>query len=178
MMAESGIGSMKISTSRRRLMATSLAVGAVVAHAPRSTMGGEMESDQSFEQIVEQFYAAYNDAINGDPDPMLQLWSQEPYVSAMHSVSDEEVGWEQVSAAWRAISENLSSGTIAFELLVSHINGDVGFVAGIEQGSVVVNGQAISFRLRSTNIFERQDGVWKAIHHHGDVSPEIRAALT
>jgi ketosteroid isomerase-like protein len=177
-MIESGIGSLKVPKSRRWLMATSVAAGAVSTLAPRSTRGGDMESDQSFEQIVEQYYAAYDEAINGDPDPMLQLWSQEPYVSAMHSVSDEEVGWELVSAVWRAISENISSGTIAFEMLASHINGDLGFVVGIEQGSVVINDEEIPFQLRVTNIFEREDDSWMVVHHHGDVSPEIRAAIT
>ncbi len=137
-----------------------------------------MESESTVQSLVNQFYAAYNQVANGDPEPMLALWSHAPYVSAMHTLGDSELGWEKVEAEWRRVSGTMTRGEIAFEQFQEHGSGDVAYVVGIETGAIEVNEQVVEFRIRVTNIFELQDGTWKVIHHHGDAIPAMEKQTT
>jgi ketosteroid isomerase-like protein len=137
-----------------------------------------VESESGVQYLIDQFYAAYTQVVNGDPEPMLALWSHAPYVSAMHTLGDTEVGWEKVEAEWRRVSGTITRGEIAFELLQEHGSGDLALVVGIESGAIEVNEQVVEFRIRVTNIFELQDGQWRVIHHHGDAIPAMEKQST
>jgi len=50
-------------------------------------------------QASEQFYAALNRTLNGDPGPMKEIWSHGSDVSAMHPFEGLPLGWEEVSAS-------------------------------------------------------------------------------
>lgn len=38
-------------------------------------------------------------------------------------------------------------------------------------------GQRVEINQRVTNIYQRQDGQWKMIHHHSDISPAMLEVL-
>lgn len=99
---------------------------------------------------------------------MVALWSVAPYVSAMHSLGDHEVGLEQVTAEWNRVASRVSEGQVAFEQLELHAHGDMGFVVGIERGAVNIDGKRLEVNIRVTNIFEKSSGEWKVVHHHAD----------
>src|SRR5215212_6394758 len=59
-----------------------------------------MAAEDEVRQASEQFYAALNRTLNGDPGPMEEIWSHGSDVSAMHPSGGRMVGWEEVRASW------------------------------------------------------------------------------
>ncbi len=135
-----------------------------------------MTSETSVKQLVDQFYVALNKVYAGDAAPMVALWSVAPYVSAMHSLGDHEVGLQQVTAEWNRVASRVSQGQVSFEQLQLRAHGDLGFVIGFERGSVEIDGKNLEVNVRVTNIFEKSSGEWKVVHHHADSVQAITKA--
>ncbi len=130
-------GQITIMHTRRTVLAASLAAGLAAAGAPVSARQSPV-ADEGLDQAIDAFYAAYGQAVNGDAAPMLALWSQAPYVSTMHAVGGEQLGWEQVQSAWTGLAERVTSGSIAFTPLVTFVLGETGVAIGSEAGNIVV----------------------------------------
>jgi ketosteroid isomerase-like protein len=44
---------------------------------------------------------------------------------------------------------------------------------GIERGHGKVAGEQIELEHRVTNVYRREGGQWKMVHHHTDISPAM-----
>lgn len=51
------------------------------------------------------------------------------------------------------------------------------YEVGIEYGTFRLAGRAIAAECRVTNVYRREGGAWKIVHHHTDVSPAMVDAL-
>ena len=51
------------------------------------------------------------------------------------------------------------------------------YEVGIERGHAMLAGEMIAFDQRVTNIYRREDGAWKVVHHHTDLSPAMMELL-
>jgi ketosteroid isomerase-like protein len=54
---------------------------------------------------------------------------------------------------------------------------DVAYTLGTEHGQMKVGGEPVRIDWRATNIYRREGGGWKMVHHHADVSPAVVEAL-
>jgi ketosteroid isomerase-like protein len=79
------------------------------------------------------------------------------------------LGFENVSKGWRDFSAsaiNLKSCDWA-ENLRSKVVGKMGFVAGIAELNVEINGVAKTIRFRGTFVLQEEaDGAWRVVHEH------------
>jgi ketosteroid isomerase-like protein len=117
-------------------------------------------------------------SINGDPGPMLEAWSHGSDVSTMHPLGGINLGWEEVRAGWEQAAQAMSEGQVSLDnSVVVPIAGDVAYTLGTEQGQVNVGGEPVRVGWRVTNIFRREGGEWKMVHHHTDVSPAMEEAF-
>ena len=82
----------------------------------KSRLGMAIEDE--IRQASEQFYAALNREINGDPGPMMEVWSHGPDVTALHPLGGRETGWEEVRANWEQVAQGFSEGEVSIEDLV------------------------------------------------------------
>ena len=55
--------------------------------------------------------------------------------------------------------------------------GDVAYTLGTEHGQAKLADESIGIDWRVTNIYRREAGGWKIVHHHTDVSPAVVEAL-
>ena len=62
-------------------------------------------------------------------------------------------------------------GSRDFEFI--QVVGDMAYELGTEQGQVKLGGHQVSIEHRVTNIYRRESGAWKIVHHHTDVSPAM-----
>jgi ketosteroid isomerase-like protein len=123
----------------------------------------------------EQFYASLNRLVNGDPSPMLEVWSHDPDVTTtMNPRGRVNVGWEEVRAGWERAAQSMSDGQVSVQdLVVVPLANDVAYTLGREHGEVTVGGQPVLIDWRVTTIYRREGERWKVVHNHTDFSPTM-----
>ena len=109
---------------------------------------------------------------NGDANPRRALWSRNEPVSILGALRDA-YGLEEVEDTFRFLESNFSDCTsYRFELRAFDVVGDLAYTAGWEHTSVSMAGQPRSYILRATQVYRREDGVWKVAHRHADTVTE------
>ena len=88
-----------------------------------------------------------------------------------------EVGWDAVRASFEGVAGAASDGKVRLDDQRVHVSGDVAYEIGTERGQFKLGNEQVNIEQRVTNIYERQHGAWKMIHHHADTSPSMQAVL-
>jgi ketosteroid isomerase-like protein len=136
-----------------------------------------MSTEDEVRKASEQFYAALNRMVNGDALPLADIWSQGAGVTTMHPIGGREVGWDKVRASFAQVAEIASEGRIRLDDQLIRVTGDLAYELGFERGQAKFAGQQVSLDHRVTNIYRREAGSWKMVHHHTDVSPAMLDVL-
>ena len=137
-----------------------------------------MAVEDEIRQASEQFYAALNRMINGDPEPMMEVWSHGSDVATMHPLGGRETGWEEVRASWEQVAQAFSGGQVSLVgLMVVPLSDDAAYTLGTEHGQMKLGEETVGIDWRVTNIYRREEGEWKMVHHHTDVSPALVEVL-
>ena len=136
-----------------------------------------MSTDDEIRKASQQFYAGLNRMGNGQADALSGSWSHGAGVTALHPIGGRQVGWEAVQASFDGVAKLASDATIALEDQLIQVAGDMAYEVGIEQGSFKMAGHPVSLRHRVTNIYRREAGAWKLVHHHTDISPAMLDVL-
>src|SRR5947209_1160474 len=138
-----------------------------------------MAAEDQVRQASDQFYAGLNQMLStGDSGPVTAAWSQGQAGSTMHPLGGREVGRDQVLAAWKQAGPVFSEGRCAVDdLEVIPITEDAAYTIGTERFEGKVGGEQLRGEWRATNIYRREDGGWKIMHHHTDASSEIQDLL-
>ena len=102
----------------------------------------------------EAFYDAF---ARGDPDAMDTLWARRAPVACIHPGWDALQGRAEVVGSFRAILEGGGTGSIRCHAPRAFVLGESAFVLCYES----IEGN----ELIATNLFCREDGVWKLVHH-------------
>ena len=137
-----------------------------------------MGTEDEVRQASEQFYAALNRALNGDPGPMEEIWSHGSDVSAMHPFGGRMLGWEEVRSSWEQAAQAFSGGQVTLDdMVVVALTEDAAYTLGTEHGQGSLGDETISIDWRATNAYRREADGWKMVHHHTDFSSEVAQAL-
>jgi ketosteroid isomerase-like protein len=137
-----------------------------------------MAAQDEVSQASEQFYAALNSMLNGDPGPMMEVWSHGSDASAMHPFGGRSLGWEEVRAGWEQAAQAFSGGQVTLdEMAVVPISEDAAYTLGTEHGQASIGEETVGIDWRVTNIYRREADEWKIVHHHTDFSKEVAQAL-
>ena len=128
-------------------------------------------------KVSEQFYAGLTRMASGERDAFADVWAHSATVTTMHPTGGQQVGWEAVEESFNQVSEIASDGKIALNDQCIEVLGDMAYELGIEQGQFKLGGHPVSFEHRVTNIYRREDGEWKMVHHHADTSPAMQDVL-
>jgi ketosteroid isomerase-like protein len=79
-----------------------------------------------------------------------------------------------VRASWEQVAQAFSDGQVSIEdLVVVPLADDVAYTLGTENGQAKFGDQTVAIDWRVTNIYRREEGEWKEVHHHTDVSPQL-----
>ncbi len=108
----------------------------------------------------EAFYVAF---ASRDYPAMEALWSERERISCIHPGWNALAGRDVVMQTWRTILANSESPQIGCQNAVCHVLGDTAYVVCYE----AING---SF-LVATNVFIREGGNWKMVHHQAGPTP-------
>jgi ketosteroid isomerase-like protein len=121
----------------------------------------------------EQYRKALEALLNGDSGPMAEIWSHEDDVTTMHISGGREEGWDAVGAAFEGFAAAMTDGTAPRTDHVVRVTGDVAYELYTQEISATFAGEPLSVEGRVTNIYRKESGEWKAVHHHGDLDAEL-----
>lgn len=102
----------------------------------------------------EAFYLAFQ---TKDMDAMEDLWARHAPVACTHPGWPSLDGREQVMQSWAAILANPDTRGVEMRGAKAHRCGEAAFVTCYE-----MIGESL---LAATNVFVREDGAWKLVHH-------------
>ncbi|MDA0701700.1 MAG: nuclear transport factor 2 family protein [Proteobacteria bacterium] len=103
----------------------------------------------------EAFYQAFTE---GDVAGMDEIWARDAEIFCIHPGWAPLSGRDEVMQSWRAILENPNAPSVEFSDARVSVEGILAFVVGYES---VGEGH-----LAATNIFTRENGLWKMVHHN------------
>jgi ketosteroid isomerase-like protein len=142
------------------------------------TLMPSMGAEDAVRQASARFYAALNSMANGDASPMSAVWTHREDVTTMHPIGQREVGWEQVGPVWEQVAAMCTEGQVQLHDQLIRVGTDLAYEVGVEEGEITIAGERVAFNERVTNIYRREDGEWKIVHHHSDVSPAMTDLLS
>lgn len=126
------------------------------------------DDDEFLEWVRTSLYEAELAMHNGDPAPRRALWSRNEPVSVLGAWRNA-YGQDELNELFAALGRSFSDCTsYVFELQAYDVAGDMAYTAGLEHTSASVDGQPRSYTLRATQVYRREDGMWKVAHRHGD----------
>jgi ketosteroid isomerase-like protein len=137
-----------------------------------------MSTEDEVRNASKQFYIGLNRMANGDGGPLADIWSHSAGVTTMHPIGGREVGWDAVRASFEKVAGLASEGKIELKDQFIRVAGDVACEAGIEHGHIKLAGQQVTIEHRVTNVYQREAGAWKIVHHHTDISPAMLDVLS
>jgi ketosteroid isomerase-like protein len=108
--------------------------------------------------VLEANEAFYDAFAKRDVAAMEAMWSQRSDIACVHPGWDALVGRREVLQSWRAILASPEAPEVECAGAVAHVLGDVAYV--------VCNEVLPSAELCATNVFVRENGGWKLVHHH------------
>ena len=79
--------------------------------------------------------------------------------------------------AWQQFASLNSSGQVTVHDLV-RVGSDLAYTVGIERIEATLAGERGQFEGRVTNIYRREAGGGKMVHHHIDPSPQVQDIIS
>lgn len=110
------------------------------------------------------FYTAFEAA---DLEAMRAVWSNDPIVSCIHPGWAPLLGWRSVEQSFVAIFSNPGWLRVKPTDVIAVVDESLAWVRCIEVVSSLSDRGPAQGRVAATNLFRREDGVWKMILHHG-----------
>jgi len=126
----------------------------------------------------DKFYSALNRMLNGDASLLGDIWSHSATVTAMHPIGGREVGWDQVRGSWEQLAQLATQGQVRLSDQFIQVAGDVAYELGVEHPQLTLGGQPVTGDIRVTNIYRRESGAWKIVHHHTDAAQSMIDVLS
>ena len=132
-----------------------------------------MSAEDEVRKASNQFYASLNKMTNGDAKSLSDIWSHNSEVTTMHPIGGRQVGWTEVWETWDQTAHVASEGQVKLQDQFIRVVGDMAYEIGVENAGFRIAGQKVTDQVRVTNIYQKEGGTWKIVHHHGDISPAM-----
>ena len=110
------------------------------------------------------FYRAFESL---DLRHMAEVWLRAPYIKCVHPGWGLLVGWGPVMESWERIFSSTLEMRFALTNVQAQVCGDVAWVVLTENIESRQRDGKMQARVEATNLFERRDGRWFLVHHHG-----------
>ena len=136
-----------------------------------------MTAEDEIRAASAQFYAALNRMLAGDASALADIWSHSSAVTALHPIGDWHVGWDDVKKSFDEVAEASTGGHVEITDQLIRVAGDTAYEVGVEHADFAIAGEPLAVNSRVTNIYRREGGAWKLVHHHGDKAEGIQEAL-
>jgi len=117
-------------------------------------------------EVVEanaRFYRAF-EAL--DIAEMDRVWAHGEHVKCVHPGWPLLTGWEAVRESWETIFTNTEEMRFTLSNVSAVVGGEQAWVTCTENILSEVAGRVTVTAILATNLFERDGGGWRLVHHH------------
>jgi ketosteroid isomerase-like protein len=136
-----------------------------------------MSTVDEVREASKKFYAGLNRMANGESNTFAATWSQNGTATAMHPIGGREVGWKAIEESFNKVAGVASDGKVELKDQLIYDLGNAAYEVGVEKAQFKIAGQEIKSEHRVTNIYKKDGGTWKMVHHHTDLSPAMIEVL-
>lgn len=136
-----------------------------------------MAAEDDVRQASDRFYAALTGMANGNASTISTAWAHGEDVTAMHPIGERDEGWAGVKSSFDQVASLAGGGQVRLSNQLIRMGTDLAYEVGVEEGEVTLAGQQVPLKHRVTNIYRREGGEWKMVHHHTDASPAMNDLL-
>ena len=102
---------------------------------------------------------------------MEDVWAGQEAITCVHPGWPVAVGWDEVRATWLTILRNTAEIHFTVEDERIEVRGDLAWVVCVERLASRAGGSGSEGEVLATNVFRREEGRWRLVHHHG--SPNV-----
>ena len=130
-----------------------------------------MATVDDVDELIERYQQAMHELVNGNPEPLKEIYSHRDDVSLANPFGPAVRGWDESARAMEGSASNYRDGEIVgFENVAKYVTSELACIVEIERYRAGVGGgEDISpVTLRVTSIFRPEDGTWKSVHRHAD----------
>jgi ketosteroid isomerase-like protein len=130
------------------------------------------ERDEFLGWVTTELKDAERALNNGDADGRRRIWSRREPVTVF-GASKSALGRADVEKLFNMLEQRFSDCTAYdYEVVAADISGDMAYTVGCEHIRSRINGQPVTYTLRATQIYRREEGQLTVIHRHGDTPPD------
>jgi ketosteroid isomerase-like protein len=115
------------------------------------------------EAANQRFYRAFETL---DLHEMDRVWAHGAHVRCIHPGWPLLAGWAAVRTSWETIFANTAEMSFTLSDLEISAVGDLAWVTCTENILSEVRGRVSVTSVLATNVFEREAGEWRLVHHH------------
>ena len=130
-----------------------------------------MVSVDDLDQVIERSHLALGEIVNGNPEPLKEMYSHRQDVSLANPFGPPVRGWDEAARTMERAASNYRDGEIVgFENVAKYVTSELAYIVEVERYQARVGGgeDITPMALRVTSIFRPEDGTWKIVHRHAD----------
>lgn len=122
------------------------------------------------DSVIEAYRQALHAFVNGDPRPVLDLFSEHDDVTLANPLGPTRRGRTEVEKASEEAAANFKGGSLRFEEVSRYSSSELAYVHDIQRVEAHSAGSddIVRISLRVTTIFRREGDTWRVAHRHAD----------
>lgn len=124
---------------------------------------GDLSS--SYQALI-QFYCAFN---SGNMQMMSDNWAQSDDIAMDNPLGGIKRGWAEIQPVYERIFSGPAEVYVEYFDYTIHETAEIFYAVGRERGYFRLGGEEITLAIRTSRIFQKIDGHWKQVHHHGSI---------
>jgi ketosteroid isomerase-like protein len=130
-----------------------------------------MGTVDDLDQVIERSHLALGEIVNGNPEPLKEMYSHRRDVSLANPFGPPVRGWDEAARTMeRALSNYRDGEIVGFENVAKYVTSELAYIVEVERYRARVGGgeDITPVALRVTSIFRPEDGTWRIVHRHAD----------
>jgi ketosteroid isomerase-like protein len=130
-----------------------------------------MATVDDLDQVIERSHLALGEIVNGNPEPLKEMYSHRQDVSLANPFGPPVRGWDEAARTMERAASNYRDGEIVgFENVAKYATSDLAYIVEVERYRAKVGGreEITPLTLRVTSILRPEGGTWKIVHRHAD----------
>jgi len=125
-------------------------------------------------QALVQFYCAFN---KRDVAMMEKNWANNDEIAMDNPLGGIKRGWSEIRSVYERIFNGPAEVYVEYYDYTIHLTPEIFYAVGRERGYFRLDGKELKLAIRTSRIFQKIDGKWRQVHHHGSIEdPQLLAA--